>query len=208
MISLDMLNLSGDTVGNVALDPKIFGIEPNYFCISEVIKWHISNAHTGTRAVKGRSTVHGTGKKNFRQKGTGSARRGSLTVSQFRGGGVVFGPSPIQRSLKMNKKQRLLALKSVISQKLSENLLKVVSLDSNTVSSTSEAYSLLKKMNLLNCLFVGSGENFQKFSQFVRNIAGCEVVSPTFLGCVKLLSHGPIIFCDTSINEFAERFNV
>ena len=126
MPTIALLNQSGEKVRDLVLNDEIFGIEPNTQVIYDVVNCQRAAMRQGTHDVKNRSEVRGGGKKPFRQKGTGRARQGSIRAPQWRGGGVVFGPTPRSYSFKLNRKVKQLGLKSVLSYKVQENELVAV----------------------------------------------------------------------------------
>ena len=126
MPTIALLNQSGEKVRDLVLNDEIFGIEPNTQVIYDVVNAQRAAMRQGTHDVKNRSEVRGGGRKPFRQKGTGRARQGSIRAPQWRGGGVVFGPTPRSYSFKLNRKVKQLGLKSVLSYKVQENELVAV----------------------------------------------------------------------------------
>jgi large subunit ribosomal protein L4 len=126
MPTIALLNQSGEKFRDLVLNDEIFGIEPNTQVIYDVVNCQRAAMRQGTHDVKNRSEVRGGGKKPFRQKGTGRARQGSIRAPQWRGGGVVFGPTPRSYSFKLNRKVKQLGLKSVLSYKVQENELVAV----------------------------------------------------------------------------------
>src|SRR5690625_464249 len=126
MASLDVLSKEGTKVNSIDLNQEIFGIEPNQHVLFEAVNLQRASLRRGTHSVKNRSAVRGGGKKPFRQKGTGNARQGTIRAPHYRGGGVVFGPTPRSYSYKMPKKMRRLALRSALSAKVNEDVLTVV----------------------------------------------------------------------------------
>lgn len=127
MPKLDILNLEGATVGSLELAEAVFGIEPNNQTIFEAVLMQRASLRQGTHATKNRSAVRGGGRKPWKQKGTGRARTGSIRSPHWRGGGVVFGPSPRNYQYKLNRKVRRLALRSALSQHVMDSTVKVVS---------------------------------------------------------------------------------
>ncbi len=121
MPTIALLNQSGEKVKNLKLSDEIFGIEPNTQVIYDVVNAQRAAMRQGTHDTKGRSEVRGGGRKPWRQKGTGRARQGSIRAPQWRGGGVVFGPTPRSYAFKLNKKVKQLGLKSVLSYKVKES---------------------------------------------------------------------------------------
>lgn len=126
MPSIVVLNQMGTEVGKLDLNENVFAIEPNMQVVYEVIKAERAAMRQGTRKTKDRTEVSGGGKKPWRQKGTGRARQGSIRAPQWRGGGIVFGPTPHKFNLKVNKKVVQVALKSLLSDRLKNNNLVVV----------------------------------------------------------------------------------
>ena len=128
MANVTLFDQTGKQAGEVVLNDAIFGIEPNQSVVFDVIISQRASLRQGTHAVKNRSAVSGGGRKPWRQKGTGRARQGSIRSPQWRGGGIVFGPTPRSYAYKLPQKVRRLALKSVYSEKVAEN--KFVAVDS------------------------------------------------------------------------------
>ena len=115
---IDVLSLKGEKVKDIKLEDNIFNIEPNDAVVKDAIVAARAGARQGTAKVKTRSEVSGGGRKPYRQKVTGNARQGSIRATQYRHGGIVFGPVPRDYSKKMNKKEKRLALKSALSYKV------------------------------------------------------------------------------------------
>lgn len=126
MANYDVLKLDGTKSGSIELSDAVFGIEPNNSVLFEAINLQRASLRQGTHAVKNRSAVSGGGRKPWKQKGTGRARQGTIRAPQWRGGGIVFGPTPRSYAYKMPKKMRRLALRSALSFKAQENGLTVV----------------------------------------------------------------------------------
>ena len=126
--------MAGSQVGEVELNPAIFGIEPNMHVVHEVVKNHLANCRQGTQSALTRAEVSGGGRKPWRQKGTGHARQGSTRAPQWTHGGIVFAPKPRSYSYVLNKKVKRLALKSVLSAKAAgENVIVVDSITMDTI---------------------------------------------------------------------------
>lgn len=125
MANYDVLKLDGTKSGSIELSDAVFGIEPNNSVLFEAINLQRASLRQGTHAVKNRSAVSGGGRKPWKQKGTGRARQGTIRAPQWRGGGIVFGPTPRSYAYKMPKKMRRLALRSALSFKAQENGLTV-----------------------------------------------------------------------------------
>ena len=148
MANINVLNQNGEVVSNVELNDAVWAIEPNEQAMFDAVMVYRANTRQATAKTKTRSEVRGGGKKPWRQKGTGRARQGSIRAPQWRGGGVVFGPTGEQNySIKMNKKVRTLALKSALSFKNGENAVKVVDKFAFEDYKTKAMIACLEKLN-------------------------------------------------------------
>ena len=150
MSKISMLNINGEKVKDINLKDSVFGIEPNDIVLHNAIVKAQAGQRQGTHSTKTRSEVSGGGRKPWRQKGTGNARQGSIRATQWRGGGIVFGPKPRDYSKKQNKKERRLALLSSLSYKKTDNEIIVVDKLSLTSNKTKEMVEVLNKLNLTN----------------------------------------------------------
>ena len=161
MKKIDVLNQTGSKVEEVELNKNVFGIEPNTSVVYDAIQVYMSNSRQATAKTKKRDEVSGGGRKPWRQKGTGRARQGSTRSPQWRGGGVVFGPTGEQNfKLKQNRKEARLALKSVLSEKASNKDLILVNEIKYEKPQTKQTVELLKTLNTKNkTLFVVSEES-------------------------------------------------
>lgn len=126
MAKIDVLDINGQKIETIDVNDSIFAITPNEQAIYDAVILQRANQRQGTHSVKNRSAVRGGGAKPWRQKGTGRARQGTIRAPQWRGGGVVFGPTPRSYALKMNKKVRRLAIKSALAQKFAAGEIIVV----------------------------------------------------------------------------------
>ena len=126
MPKIDVYNVEGKKVSDVELKENVFGIVPNEEIVHSVLLNFLANQRQGTQSTKTRSEVSGGGRKPWRQKGTGRARQGSIRAPQWIGGGIALGPKPRSYKYRVNKKERRLAIKSVLSSKVLENQLTVV----------------------------------------------------------------------------------
>ena len=121
MATVSVLNMEGKEVEKLELNDNIFGVEINEHLVHLAVVSQLANNRQGTQKAKTRSEVRGGGRKPWRQKGTGHARQGSIRAPQWKGGGVVFAPTPRDYSVKMNKKEKQLAMKSVLTSKVNES---------------------------------------------------------------------------------------
>ena len=154
---MQVINLAGEVVRDITLNPEVFGIEPNQQVIFDAVVMQRASMRQGTHDVKNRREVRGGGRKPYRQKGTGNARQGSIRAPQYRGGGIVFGPTPRSYATKLNRKVRRLALKSVLSEKVLANSMIVVDAMTN------------HPINKRIILFIDSERTSIKGTSLVRN---------------------------------------
>ncbi len=147
MSKLDIINLKGEKVEKIELNSNVWGIEPNDAVLYDALRLSRNNSRQGTADTKTRGEVSGGGRKPWRQKGTGRARHGSTRSPIWRGGGVTFGPTPRSYSIKMNRKERRLALRSALAYKAIESKLVVV--DNFTVE-TNKTKDMIKTLEALN----------------------------------------------------------
>ena len=174
MANLKVMDQNGKDSGEVTLNDKVFGIEPNESVVFEAIIRQRAGKRQGTSKVKNRSAVRGGGKKPWRQKGTGRARQGSIRAPQWRGGGTVFGPTPRSYAYTMPRKQRRLAIKSVLSQKLIDNDLIVLDKLTMSAPKTKELVSMLSSLNADGKVLIVSDDNNVQLS--ARNLTKVKVV--------------------------------
>lgn len=176
MSKIEVKNVEGQATDTVELADSVYGIEPNIPVVHRVVVAYESNLRQGTHSTKNRAAVSGGGRKPYRQKGTGRARQGTIRAPQFRGGGVVFGPTPHLHTKKVNKKEIKLAMRSVLSGKLADNELTV--LDSLTFDkpNTKQAVKVLDNLGLTNkrVAIIVNDEDIDTYLSF-RNIPGAEV---------------------------------
>lgn len=203
-MKLQMVKLNGEAGGEIALDDAVFKIEPKTECLADVVRWQLARRQAGTHAVKTRGFINRTKKKAFRQKGTGNARHGAKTANIFVGGGVVFGPTPRSHDFKINKKVRILAMKSLLSIKAKEkNLIICEDLEFGT-SKTKDLKESLKKMNVESALFVDSS-NCENFRNACSNIHKIDVISSAGFNVYDGLRHEKLVLTKGAVASLQER---
>ena len=141
-------NMAGETVGEIDLRDDVFGIAPNEAVMHQAVGRQMANAHLGTHDTKSRSEVRGGGRKPYKQKGTGRARQGSIRAPQWKGGGIVFGPTPRSYFQKMNRKMRQLALRSALSTKVADEQIVVLDRLEMESARTKEMKQILSGLNV------------------------------------------------------------
>ncbi|WEV41114.1 50S ribosomal protein L4 [Lactobacillus sp. ESL0684] len=175
MANLKVIDQTGKDAGEVTLNDQVFGIKPNESVVFDAIIRQRAGKRQGTSKVKNRSAVRGGGKKPWKQKGTGRARQGSIRSPQWRGGGVVFGPTPRSYSYSMPRKQRRLAIKSVLSQKLLDNDLVVLDQLTMAAPKTKELKSTLDGLKVEGKVLIVSEDRNVQLS--AKNLPKVKVVT-------------------------------
>ena len=201
-----VLNIKGQETGRkVSLDEAVFGIEPSTHTVYLEVKQYLAAQRQGTHKAKERAEIAGSTRKIKKQKGTGTARAGSIKSPVFRGGGRVFGPRPRNYSFKLNKAQKRLAKKSVLSQKLAENEIKVVENFSFEAPKTKEFKTVLTDLGLDNTksLFV-LGESNNNVYLSSRNLQKVKVVTTSELNVFDLINASQIVFLEDSLATVQE----
>ena len=154
MANVSVYNMNGQEVDKMELSDAVFGVEINEHLVHMAVVQQLANNRQGTQKAKTRSEVSGGGKKPYRQKGTGHARQGSTRAPQFTGGGTVFAPVPRDYSLKMNKKEKRAALKSVLTNRVQENRLIVVDELKFDAPKTKDMKKVLDALGVDNALVI------------------------------------------------------
>lgn len=204
MPNVTLFKQDGTQNGEVTLNDAIFGIEPNESVVFDAITMQQASLRQGTHAVKNRSAVRGGGRKPWRQKGTGRARQGSIRSPQWRGGGVVFGPTPRSYSYKLPKKVRRLAIKSVLSAKVASEDLIVVDALNFDQPKTKEFREVLQNLNVAKkALVVVENEN-QFAALSARNLPGVKVVAPNNVSVLDVVAHEKLILTQSALTQVEE----
>jgi large subunit ribosomal protein L4 len=178
MPSIDVYNVEGKKVSSVDLKEEIFGIEPNEAVVHSVLVNFLANQRQGTQSTKTRAEVRGGGRKPWRQKGTGRARQGSIRAPQWIKGGIALGPKPRSYKYTVNKKERRLAIKSLLSSKVLENELTVVdafNFDSIKTKQMVNALTNLKVEGKTLIVLADKNENVQKSARNIKNVKTLQV---------------------------------
>jgi large subunit ribosomal protein L4 len=206
MAKLDVLNSNGKKAGSVELPDEVFGVQVNVPVMHRVVRAQLAAARAGTHSTKTRSEVRGGGAKPWRQKGTGRARQGSRRAPQWTGGGVVFGPTPRDHSLRVNKKEKLLALRSALTdRRAGGNLVVVDGLDFEAPK-TASAVELLDTLGLAGrkLLFVVDGLEEAAIKSF-RNLPAVHLITFDQLNTYDVLASDVVVFTRDSLEAFLGR---
>jgi len=199
-------NISGEQVGELELSDSVFGIEPNKFVLHDAVVMQQASQRLGTHKVKGRSEVRGGGRKPWKQKGTGRARQGSIRSPQWKGGGIVFGPTPRSYAYKLPKKVRRLAIKSALSSKVIAN--EIIVLDQLTFSQpkTKQFVAVLKNLNIDRRALIVTSSFDENVALSSRNIPGIKFVTAEGINVLDVLVHDKLIITKDAVGKVEEVF--
>ncbi|MBE6153430.1 MAG: 50S ribosomal protein L4 [Firmicutes bacterium] len=205
MAKVALLNNKGEKLKDINLNDNIWNIEPNDAVLHNHIVLSLASLRQGTHKTKTRSEVSGGGRKPWRQKGTGRARQGSIRATQWRGGGIVFGPTPRDYSKKMNKKERRLALLSALSYKLREK--ELIVLDNLTLETpkTKEFIEVLNnlKLNDKKVLFVTS-ELEDNLLLASRNLSEILVLANDEINTLDIVNADYMVVTEDAVSKIEE----
>ena len=205
-MSIKVLNMAGNQVGEVELNAAIFGIEPNMHVVHEVVKNHLANCRQGTQSALTRAEVSGGGKKPWRQKGTGHARQGSTRAPQWTHGGIVFAPKPRSYSYVLNKKVKRLALKSVLSAKAIAGSIIVVDAIAMDSIKTKTFRGFLDAVKCDGKAVVITPEVNEIVVKSARNIPGVMTTTAKILGVYDLLNAKYLVIDQAALAIIEEVF--
>ena len=175
-MELKVTTLEGKSAGGVTVSDDIFGLEPRADILQRCVVWQLAKRQAGTHDVKNRAEINRTGKKMYRQKGTGSARHGPAKVNLFRGGGRSFGPTPRSHAIDLPKKVRALALRHALSAKAKDGGIIVLDKVAVAEGKTKALQSHLDKLGLKNALIIDGAEIDAGFRLAARNIPDIDVL--------------------------------
>ncbi|MED1915271.1 MULTISPECIES: 50S ribosomal protein L4 [Brevibacillus] len=204
MPKVALYNQSGSQVGEIDLADSVFGIEPNSAVLYDAIVMQQASQRQGTHDVKNRSEVRGGGRKPWRQKGTGRARQGSIRSPQWKGGGVVFGPTPRKYGYKLNRKVRRLALKSALSAKVQSNEMLVLEALNIAAPKTKEMTVVLNNLKADRKVLIVTSEYDQNVALASRNIPGAKIVDAAGINVLDLVAHDKVIVTKEAIAKVEE----
>lgn len=204
MPKLDILNISGDRVGEIELNENVYGAEVNEHVLYEVVKNYLANQRQGTQSAKTRAEVRGGGKKPFRQKGTGNARQGTIRAPHFVGGGVAFAPKPRDYSYKLPKKVKRLAFRSALSSKINEG--EVIILDSLAFDApkTKEMINVLSNIKAERKALVVTLEKDENVVKSASNIKGVGSAFVGSLNVYDILNHTSLVLTKEAAEKIGE----
>ncbi len=203
MASVSVYNMEGKETGTMELNDSIFAAPVNEHLVHMAVVLQLANKRQGTQKAKTRSEVRGGGRKPWRQKGTGHARQGSIRAPQWKGGGMVFAPVPRDYSFKMNKKEKVAALKAALSSKVSENKLIVVEGMEMDAPKTKTIQTLLDGLDMKKALVVVDAEG-RNVTLSVRNIPTARGVFANSINVYDILKYDNVIMTKSAIAAIEE----
>ena len=204
MPKVSVYNVEGKKVSDIDLKEEIFGIEPNEAVIHSVLVNYQANQRQGTQSTKTRSEVSGGGRKPWRQKGTGRARQGSIRAPQWIKGGIALGPKPRSYKYTVNKKERRLAVKSMLSMKVLEQSLVVVDKLAFDEIKTKNMVSALNNLKVTGKTLVMLPEKDEKVQKSARNIEGVKTTLVNTINVYDLLKYNNLVVTLDTVKKLEE----
>ena len=204
MTKISVKNLSGEKVKDLTLNDSIFKIEVNDDALKKMIRLQLDASRQGTRKTKNRSEVSGGGRKPWKQKGTGRARQGSIRATQWVGGGVPFGVGNRDFSFKINKKERVLALKSALSEKVLEKALVVVDNFNMESTKTKDALKMLDALKLEDKVLFVTSDDTANLYLATRNLPNCLVIYAEEVNVYDLVNADVVVMDEAAVNKIEE----
>ena len=205
-MELNVTTLDGKKAGSVTVSDAIFGLEPRADIIQRCVVWQLAKRQRGTHAVKNRADINRTGKKMYRQKGTGSARHGSARVNLFRGGGRSFGPQPRSHAIDLPKKIRALALKHALSAKAKDDGIIVIEALSLKAAKTKALRYQFEKLGLANALIIDGAEIAPGVRTAARNIPNIDVLPVQGINVYDILRRQKLVLTRAAVDALEARF--
>ncbi|MEE6635109.1 50S ribosomal protein L4 [Limosilactobacillus pontis] len=204
MTSVNLYKQDGSQNGTIELNAAVFGVEPNQNAEFDAILRQRASLRQGTHAVKNRSAVSGGGKKPWRQKGTGRARQGSIRSPQFRGGGIVFGPTPRSYKYSLPRKVRQLAIKSALSQKVLDDSLVVVDSLSFDAPKTKDFAAALDNLKVAEKALIVVTDDDKNAALSARNLANATVVTPAGVNILNVVDAQKVVITKSALSQVEE----
>ena len=203
MANVSVYNIEGKEVGSIELNDAVFGVEVNEHLVHMAVVNQLANNRQGTQSAKTRSEVSGGGRKPWRQKGTGHARQGSTRSPQWTGGGVVFAPKPRDYSMKMNKREKQIAIKSALTSKVQDSKLIVVDEFKLDEIKTSKFAQILDNLKVDKALVVIEGEN-KNVVLSGRNIPTVKVSATNEINTYDVLKYETLVVTKAAVEKLEE----
>jgi large subunit ribosomal protein L4 len=205
-MNLDITTLDGASAGSLTLSDEVFGLEPRADILQRVVRWQLAKRRAGTHDVKNRAEIARTGKKLYRQKGTGRARHSSARAPQFRGGGRSFGPTPRDHAHDLPKKVRALGLKHALSAKARSSDLIVIDAAALAEAKTKALLARFAKLGLRNALIVDGAAVDVGFGRAARNIPNVDVLPVAGINVYDILRREKLVLTKAAVEALEARF--
>ncbi len=203
-MKISVKNLQGEKVKDLTLADSIWNIEVNDDALKKMIRLQLDASRQGTRKTKNRSEVSGGGRKPWKQKGTGRARQGSIRATQWRGGGIPFGVNPRDYSFKINKKERVLALKTALTHKAQDKELLVLDSMNIATNKTKDAIKALETLKLDNKILFVTTEDAENLYLATRNLPNVLVLFADEINCYDLVNADMLVCDEGAIKNIEE----
>ena len=204
----DVTTLDAASAGAVELSDAIFNLDPRPDILHRMVRWQQLKRMAGTHHAQDRSEVTVTGKKMFKQKGTGGARHGDKSVPQWRGGGKAFGPKPRSHAIGMTKKVRALALRHALSTKAKAGELVVLDRAVEPDGKTKTLKARFEKLGLTNALFIDGSELDDGFARAARNIPNIDVLPIEGINVYDILRRKKLVLTKAAVDALEARFKI
>ncbi len=204
MPKVALYDMSGAQIGELELNDSVFGIEPNQAVMYDFVKMQLANKRVGTSSTKTRAEVSGSGKKPWRQKGTGRARVGNRRNPVWTGGGIAFGPRPRDYSYRLPRKVRKLAMKSALSSKVLENNIIVVDQLSFDEPRTKQMVATLQALNSSKKTLVITADGDANITKSARNIPGVKPLRVDYINVYDLLKYDTLLITKDAVAKVEE----
>ena len=204
MPKIDVYKIEGKKVSDIELADSVFGIEPNEKIVHSVLVNYMANQRQGTSNTKTRAEVSGGGRKPWKQKGTGRARQGSIRSPQWFKGGIALGPKPRDYSYRVNKKERRLAVRSVLSSKVLENNLVVVDSMNFDAIKTKNMVSALNNLKVEGKTLIVLPEKNENVQKSARNIEGVKTSLVNTINVYDLLKYNKLVLTVDAVKSLEE----
>ena len=204
MPKVDVLSVDGKKVKELELNENVFGIEPNENIVHSVIVNYLANQRQGTQNTKTRAEVSGGGRKPWRQKGTGRARQGSIRAPQWIKGGIALGPRPRSYSYKINKKEKRLAIKSILSSKVAEKELIVLDKLELKEIKTANMVKVLNNVKAEGKTLILLPANNENVCKSARNIEGVKTLTVDTINAYDLVKYNNLVVTEDTVKKLEE----
>ncbi len=205
-MKIDVTSLDGAAAGSIELSDDVFGLEPRTDLIARMIRYQLAKRRAGTHAVKNRAEIARTGKKMYKQKGTGGARHGSARVPQFRGGGRAFGPQVRSHAHELPKKVRALALRHALSAKLRDGGIVVWDQASFDAGKTKALKASFEKIGLTSALIIDGANVQESFARAARNIPQIDVLPVAGINVYDIIRREKLVLTKAAVDALEARF--